>query len=89
VTYQPSSQPLDAAALREFASTFTAGTLKPTVKSEEAPADNSAPVKVVVGTTFADIVLNSEKDVLLEQYAVRALSLSLSLAICHVCCFCC
>lgn len=39
------------------------------MKSEEIPADNSAPVKVVVGKSFDDIVLDETKDVLVEFYA--------------------
>jgi len=48
---------------------FHAGELKPTLKSEEPPADNTAPVTVVVGTNFEEIVLDDSKDVLLEFYA--------------------
>lgn len=39
------------------------------MKSEEIPADNSAPVKVVVGKQFDEIVLDETKDVLVEFYA--------------------
>jgi len=49
---------------------FFAGELKPTLKSEE-PADDdlSEPVKVIKGTTFSELVVESDKDVLLEFYA--------------------
>jgi protein disulfide-isomerase A1 len=60
---------INAANIRAHVESFHSGALKPTLKSEEAPADNSGPVKVVVGTTFADIVLDTTKDVLLEFYA--------------------
>lgn len=40
---------------------FLEGKLTPTLKSEEAPADNSAPVKIVTGKTFKDIVLDPTK----------------------------
>jgi len=43
--------------------------LNPFLKSEEPPADNSEPVKVIVGKTFKDLVLDESKDVLLEVYA--------------------
>lgn len=39
------------------------------MKSEEVPATNDEPVKVVVGKNFNDLVLNNEQDVLVEFYA--------------------
>ena len=45
-----------------------AGKLEKDVKSEEAPKDNSGPVKVVTANTFDEIVLGG-KDVLIEFYA--------------------
>eukprot|EP00298_Acanthocystis_sp_HF-20_P003981 c14327_g1_i1.p1 GENE.c14327_g1_i1~~c14327_g1_i1.p1 ORF type:complete len:503 (+),score=225.89 c14327_g1_i1:61-1509(+) len=62
-------QDLTAANIRAHVSAYHSGSLKPTLKSEEAPADNSGPVKVIVGTTFNDIVLDTTKDVLVEFYA--------------------
>ena len=38
-------------------------------KSEEPPASNDAPVKVIVGKTFNEIVRDSDDDVLVEFYA--------------------
>jgi len=55
--------------LRAHFAGYLAGTLAPTVKSEEPPADNSGPVKIVVGKTFDSIVLDTTKDVLVEFYA--------------------
>jgi protein disulfide-isomerase A1 len=49
--------------------TFLAGNLEPTIKSEEIPADNSGPVKVVVAKTYDQIVNDPNKDVLVEFYA--------------------
>lgn len=43
--------------------------LKPIFKSAEVPESNDEPVKVIVGTTFKDIVLDESKDVLMEFYA--------------------
>jgi len=60
---------ITAENIRAHVKAFHAGELKPTLKSEEAPADNSGPVRVVVGTTFNDIVLDTTKDVLIEFYA--------------------
>jgi protein disulfide-isomerase A1 len=60
---------ITASNIRAHVTAFHAGELKPTLKTEEAPADNSGPVKVIVGTTFNDIVLDTTKDVLVEFYA--------------------
>jgi len=60
---------INAANLESWVSSYLAGTLTANVKSEAEPADNSGPVKVVVGTSFDRIVLDSSKDVLVEFYA--------------------
>jgi protein disulfide-isomerase A1 len=57
------------ANLEAWVSDFIGGRLSANVKSEPEPADNSGPVKVVVGTSFDRIVLDSTKDVLVEFYA--------------------
>jgi len=56
-------------ALEKFAQDYLDGKLEPYLKSEEPPADNSAPVKVVTAKTFNEIVNDPEKDVLIEFYA--------------------
>lgn len=43
--------------------------LQPVYKSEEIPASNDQPVKILVGKNFKDIALDSNKDVLVEFYA--------------------
>ncbi|XP_073013007.1 protein disulfide isomerase-like 1-1 [Typha latifolia] len=48
---------------------YTDGILTPYRKSEPIPEDNNEPVKVVVGDSLRDVVLNSGKNVLLEFYA--------------------
>lgn len=55
--------------LEPFLDDYVNGKIKPTVKSAEAPADNSGPVKVVVANEFVDVVLDKSKDVFLEVYA--------------------
>jgi len=55
--------------LKQFAADFAGGKLEAYVKSEDIPEDNSAPVKVVVGKNFDDIVNDPTKDVLIEFYA--------------------
>lgn len=44
-------------------------TLRPHYTSERPPEDNSGDVLVVVGDTFEELVLNNDKDVLIEFYA--------------------
>lgn len=62
----------ETAAFTTFLQEFKAGNLKPWLKSEPAPdaAENeAAPVKVVTGENFESLVVNNDKDVLLEVYA--------------------
>lgn len=64
------SADLDAKAISAHAAAFVAGTLTPTLKTEEpTPEDVAKPVKVVKGKSFNDLVINTKKDVLLEIYA--------------------
>jgi protein disulfide-isomerase A1 len=67
--FPQSSDASSAAALKAHFRGFVDKTLAPTVKSEEPPASNNGPVKVVVGKTFESIVLDNTKDVLVEFYA--------------------
>jgi len=60
---------INAANIRAHVSAYHSGVLKPTMKSEEVPLENNGPVRVLVGTTFNDIVLDTTKDVLVEFYA--------------------
>lgn len=55
--------------LKAFVQDFKANKLSPFLKSEEVPAENNEPVKIVVGKNFKDIVLNEHDDVLMEYYA--------------------
>ncbi|KUJ07474.1 thioredoxin-like protein [Mollisia scopiformis] len=52
--------------LSEFVETFRKGHLKPEVKSQPVPDVQKSPVLDVVGLTYDEIVLEDEKDVLLE-----------------------
>jgi protein disulfide-isomerase A1 len=68
----PKESGLGAEAMKAFVASYFDGSLKPFLKSEPAPpaAENAAaPVKTVVGTNFAELVLDPSKDVLLEFYA--------------------
>lgn len=55
--------------LGKWVKSYADGTLEPTTKSEEIPEKNDEPVKVVVGKSWDDIVVDESKDVLVEQYA--------------------
>ena len=55
--------------LEEFIDNYNAGKIKPYRRSQPKPNKQSSPVTVVVGSTFDEIVLNSNKDVLIEFYA--------------------
>lgn len=48
---------------------LSSGKLKAIIKSQPVPKNNKGPVKVVVGKTFEDIVMDPQKDVLIEFYA--------------------
>ena len=68
-TYGGDVKGLKFEELSTFVSEFISGSLTPFLKSAEPPADNTEPVKVIVGKTFKDIVLNPETDVLVKFYA--------------------
>ena len=55
--------------VRKFLVSFLAGKLSPTLKSEEIPTEQNEPVYVLVGKNFKEVVMNKDKDVLVEYYA--------------------
>ena len=59
----------DDGDLEEFVTAALAGNLTPYVKTEPKPKKNKGPVKVVVGSTFDEIVNDASNDVLVEFYA--------------------
>ncbi|XP_051909952.1 protein disulfide-isomerase A4 isoform X2 [Hippocampus zosterae] len=59
----------DSDVLREFVMAFKKGKLQPIIKSQPVPKNNKGAVKVVVGKTFDEIVMDPQKDVLIEFYA--------------------
>jgi len=65
----PEDRAITAETLREFTADFAAGKLVANVRSQEAPEKNDGNVKVIVGSTFDEIVMNNEHDVLVEFYA--------------------
>lgn len=58
-------------SIEAFVGDFLAGKIEPTLRSAPIPTETFGPgdVHVVVGKTFADIVLDPKTDVLLEIYA--------------------
>ncbi|KAI9484602.1 thioredoxin-like protein [Zychaea mexicana] len=55
--------------IEQFVADYAAGKIEPTLKSEDIPADNDGPVKVVVAKQFNEVVLDKSKDAFLEVYA--------------------
>ena len=55
--------------LRAFLEKFENDELEPYIKSETPPENNDGPVKIVVGHTFQDIVMDPTKDVFVKFYA--------------------
>jgi thioredoxin-like negative regulator of GroEL len=60
---------LTGEALLKFYEDFIEGKIQPYFRSEPIPETNDGLVKVVVGKSFADIVLDTTKDVMVEFYA--------------------
>ncbi|CDF32155.1 Protein disulfide-isomerase, PDIA-4 Endoplasmic reticulum lumen [Chondrus crispus] len=56
-------------SLGKWVQAFVDGKITPTTKSEPVPEKNDEPVKIVVGESWADVVEDDSKDVLIEQYA--------------------
>lgn len=56
-------------ALSKFLQHVRSGKAKKFFKTEPVPESNDKPVKVVVGSTFTEMVLSKNRDVLLEIYA--------------------
>ena len=52
-----------------FVDDFLAGKVEPSIKSEPIPDSQEGPVTVVVAKNYEDVVINNDKDVLVEFYA--------------------
>ncbi|KXT03760.1 hypothetical protein AC578_724 [Pseudocercospora eumusae] len=53
----------------KFIADFVAGKIEPSVKSEPIPEKQDGPVTVVVAHNYQEVVIDNDKDVLLEFYA--------------------
>lgn len=60
---------IDAAAVGKFVDDFVAGSIQPSIKSEPIPSPNDGPVTVIVAHNYQDVVMDDDKDVLVEYYA--------------------
>ncbi|GIY17985.1 protein disulfide-isomerase A3 [Caerostris extrusa] len=52
-----------------FVKKFLDGSLEPHLKSEPLPEKNDGPVKVAVAQNFQELVMDNDKDILIEFYA--------------------
>ena len=60
---------ITAESIGSFVQDFVDGKIEPSVKSEAVPEKQEGPVHVVVANNYQDIVMEKDKDVLLEFYA--------------------
>ncbi|KAM4028050.1 protein disulfide-isomerase A4 isoform 1-T1 [Anomaloglossus baeobatrachus] len=67
--YAKEPEEFDSGSLRDFVIDFKSGKLTPVIKSQPMPKNNKGPVKLVVGKTFEEIVMDTSSDVLIEFYA--------------------
>jgi protein disulfide-isomerase A1 len=67
--YQMDGKKVTQDVVKKFLDDFKQGKLQPFLKSEEPPASNDGPVRVIVGSTFESEVSKAGKWVLLEVYA--------------------
>ena len=60
---------ITADLIGKFVQDYVEGKVEPSIKSEPIPEKNDEPVQIVVAKNYDEIVLNDEKDVLIEFYA--------------------
>jgi len=53
----------------KFVDQYLAGKLEPSIKSEPIPEKNDGPVTTIVAHNYKDVVIDNDKDVLVEFYA--------------------
>lgn len=65
----PQDQEITEKSLKKFLADYVSGKIKPSVKSEPIPESQTSAVTTVVRHTYDEIVLDNDKDVLIEFYA--------------------
>lgn len=65
----PQDKELTAEAIAKFVEEYAEGKISPSIKSEPIPETQEGPVTVIVAHSYKDIVIDNEKDVLVEFYA--------------------
>jgi len=60
---------VNAKEVGAFVEDFLAGKVEPSIKSEPIPEKNDGPVATIVAKNYQEIVIDNEKDVLVEFYA--------------------
>ena len=63
------SEEITSESISSFVERVKAGTVSRFLKSAEPPIESTGHVKVLVGKTFEELVLNTEKEVLVKFYA--------------------
>lgn len=63
------SKKMTAKDVSEFVQDVLDGKIEPSIKSEPIPETQDEPVTVVVAHSYQDLVIDNDKDVLLEFYA--------------------
>lgn len=63
------SKTLTADAVAAFLDDFVAGKVEPSIKSEPIPESQDGPVVVIVAKNYQEVIMDDEKDVLVEFYA--------------------
>lgn len=63
------SKKITEKAIRQFVEDVLGGKIEPSVRSQPIPEKQEGPVTVVVGQTYKELVLDNDKDVVLEYYA--------------------
>lgn len=63
------SQKINEKNIGKFVEDFVSGKVEPSIKSEPVPEKQDGPVTVVVAKNYQEIVMDDDKDVLIEYYA--------------------
>lgn len=63
------STKLTEKAVGKFVDDFVSGKLSPSIKSEPIPEKQDSPVTVIVAHTYKELIIDNDKDVLVEFYA--------------------